>query len=305
MGEQKLQVGMLVVHQNRPEWGPGKIVRIGLGKVYVVWRDLPDRVATVLVLSVAPLKLAADQHDELLDNLPPLIEVDGVPTLPKERIPFNRAVSVFCAMFPQGFQDPAYIGDKDRGERHYKWLAHELFVKTLGGGRFRELLETNRPVLIKAILSCEQSVNLLSMFEKAAFKDAMESDEPAERFLITLSDLLEAETISEAVFAPFAAAVCDLPAERSRVATWPVATIIPFLAQPDRHMFLKPTVTEKAADALGFHLNYQSRPNWLTYSRLLEMARIYRERLASLKPRDMIDVQSFFWVTGSGYETDA
>ena len=75
---------------------------------------------------------------------------------------------------------------------------------------------------------------------------------------------------------------------------------MPFIAQPDRHVFLKPDVTKEAAKRLGFNLNYKPQPNWLTYSHVLKMAAIYREKLASLKPRDMIDVQSFFWVACGG-----
>lgn len=63
-------------------------------------------------------------------------------------------------------------------------------------------------------------------------------------------------------------------------------------------MFLKPDVTNKAAESLGFDLNYRPEPNWLTYRSLLKMAEVYREKLASLRPRDLIDVQSFFWLTG-------
>jgi hypothetical protein len=82
-----------------------------------------------------------------------------------------------------------------------------------------------------------------------------------------------------------------------------VATIIPFLAQPNRHMFLKPEVTRKAADSLGFELNYRPEPNWLTYKSLLRMADIYGQRLAYLEPRDLIDVQSFFYVACGGYKS--
>jgi hypothetical protein len=93
-----------------------------------------------------------------------------------------------------------------------------------------------------------------------------------------------------------------LPAERGPVAKWTVATIIPFLAQPNRFMFLKPEVTKKAADSLGFELNYKAEPNWLTYKCLLRMADIYGQKLAYLKPRDLIDVQSFFYVACGGYK---
>ena len=43
----------------------------------------------------------------------------------------------------------------------------------------------------------------------------------------------------------------------------------------------------------------QARPNWSTYSALLELAAIVKRDLRELEPRDMIDVQSFLWVQGS------
>ena len=72
-----------------------------------------------------------------------------------------------------------------------------------------------------------------------------------------------------------------------------------FIAQPDRHFFLKPLVTRRAPEAHGFELGYQSKPNWKTYSRLLEFAQTVRRDLCDLRPRDMIDIQSFLWVQGS------
>lgn len=42
-----------------------------------------------------------------------------------------------------------------------------------------------------------------------------------------------------------------LPRKQTRVLTWPLATVFGFLAQPDRHFFLKPNVTRQAARAYG------------------------------------------------------
>jgi len=72
-----------------------------------------------------------------------------------------------------------------------------------------------------------------------------------------------------------------------------------FIAQPDRHIFLKPNVTKIAAGKYGFNFSYQSKPNWETYVSLLDFAETLRRNLRDLKPRDMIDLQSFMWVQGS------
>jgi len=86
---------------------------------------------------------------------------------------------------------------------------------------------------------------------------------------------------------------------RSTCGTATASDLFPFLAQPDRHMFLKPNVTRVAAAQYGVDLPYQSRPNWRTYASLLDLAHLVRTDQRGLHPRDMIDVQSFLWVQGS------
>jgi hypothetical protein len=301
MASEPLHVGTLVIHPKKSEWGPGKVIKLDGQRAHVVWRDLSDREAKVMVTSV--LELAHDQSDPILDNLPPLAEKDGRMLLPKNRVIFDQAVASFLARFPQGFYDPAFLGDgKTTGERLYKWAAHEFYEERLGNGKFGRLLKNNFPELVQEIERCVGRVNLLSRFEASAFRDALKVESAAKVFAHRLFHLLESEHISADVFVPYVESVCSLPAERSRVATWTVATIIPYLAQPDRHMFLKPETTKNAADALGFELNYRSEPNWLTYSSLLRMADVYRQKLSHLKPRDLIDVQSFFYVACGGYK---
>lgn len=76
-------------------------------------------------------------------------------------------------------------------------------------------------------------------------------------------------------------------------------TVFGFIAQPDKHLFLKPLVTKTAAQKYGFDFRYQSKPNWETYASLLEFAETIRRDLRDMRPRDMIDLQSFMWVQGS------
>src|ERR1700681_122646 len=66
----------------------------------------------------------------------------------------------------------------------------------------------------------------------------------------------------------------------------------------DSH-FLKPTVTLRAAEALGLPFDYRSRPNWEAYAELLRLSRAVRKDLRDLHPRDVIDIQSFLWVQAS------
>lgn len=81
-------------------------------------------------------------------------------------------------------------------------------------------------------------------------------------------------------------------------------TVFGFIAQPEQHFFLKPTVTRRAAQAYGFDFQYQSKPTWETYSNLIEFAETVRRDVHDLRPRDMIDIQSFLWVQGSAEYPD-
>jgi hypothetical protein len=58
-------------------------------------------------------------------------------------------------------------------------------------------------------------------------------------------------------------------------------------------------VTKRAAEKYGFDFKYKSQPNWETYKSLLDFAKQVEVDTKSLKPKDMIDLQSFIWVMGS------
>ena len=82
----------------------------------------------------------------------------------------------------------------------------------------------------------------------------------------------------------------------SRVLSWPVVSLLPFLADPTSHMFLKPQQTKRTAQAFMFELLYDSRPNWSCYQRLQQLSLKILQDIRPLGARDMIDVQSFMWV---------
>jgi hypothetical protein len=58
-------------------------------------------------------------------------------------------------------------------------------------------------------------------------------------------------------------------------------------------------VTRIAAQKFGFDFHYKSRPSWETYSEFLQFGETVRTEVTDLRPRDMIDIQSFIWVLGS------
>ena len=202
----------------------------------------------------------------------------------------------FLRYFPGGFQDETYL----YWERNYKWEAHQRWEELLGREQLRALLKDGEHVEIaRRATSIEARTNLLFSFEKMALRDAVKSPVGASAFAEGLWDLLYGRGTDQARFERWIACVGSLPRRQTRVLTWPVVTVIGFIAQPERHIFLKPNVTRVAAKAYGFDFQYVSRPNWDTYQSLIAFAEKVRRDQRDLKPRDMIDLQGFIWVQGS------
>ena len=202
----------------------------------------------------------------------------------------------FLRFFPGGFRDETYV-DWERG---YKEAAHERWTELLEPRSFRALLKAGDfAEIARRAVTVESRTNLLFSFEKMALRDAVRPPAGARAFARGLYDVLHGPRPARAAFEAWCEVLAGLPRRQTRVLTWPLATVFGFLAQPRRHIFLKPNVTRLAAREYGFDFEYASRPNWETYRSLLAFAAQVRRDQAPLRPRDMIDLQSFIWVQGS------
>ena len=211
--------------------------------------------------------------------------------------PEQRCHRKFVRFFHDGFKDETYRA----WERDYKANAHAAWKERLAPAELKTLARDGRwREIASRAVAIESRTNLLFSFEKMALRDAVRGEAGARDFGEGLIAMLEARD-RRASFEAFRDAVEKLPQPKSRVFTWPVVTVFPFIAQPSRHIFLKPNVTRAAALAYGFDFHYKSRPSWDTYASLLDFAKTVRRDLEEMNdpPRDMIDVQSFIWVLGS------
>ena len=299
-------IGTVVENPVQLGWGPGRIVGIKGRNVWVLFRDHPGREAKLMAAD--RLRPAASQEDPILDNLPEPRMENGRLMLAADRTLFEEAIRWFLVRYPEGFADTAYLGRGKDAERAPRWAAHERFQAELGNGELKRFVEGGH---VKAAMTrigeVIGTVSLLSRLERTAFLDALRSGEVAALFLSALTAVVEAPEPTEETFAPLLDAVAGLPTD---AAVWTVATILPSLARPDAHLFLKPGVAQKAAQGLAFDLRYSGKPNWETYERALLLASIYREKLAdlgqpNLAPRDLIDVQAFLASAGTNWEKAA
>ncbi|MDB5452049.1 MAG: hypothetical protein JWO33_627 [Caulobacteraceae bacterium] len=210
-----------------------------------------------------------------------------------------RSRRKFELFYPGGFQDQAYL----IAERSYKERAHMEWQHELGPAPFRKLLARGEFRQIADIaVRIESRTNLLFSFEKMALRDAVKTPAGARLFATELYAFLWSRGSPHRKFEDWVQAVADLPRHQTRVLTWPVVTVFGFLARPDKHLFLKPRVTRKAARAYGYDFQYDPTPSWPVYHSLQTFAAIMRrdlDRKPGFKARDMIDLQSFIWVQGA------
>jgi len=204
-------------------------------------------------------------------------------------VAFPGAINRFLHFFPNGFHSKGY----EEGERDYKLRARSKLhqqvplADAVNGSGFGE-----------AVLAAYNATNLLSPFEKMRVRDVLQGP-AADQFVRAAARFALGEIVS---------ALPDL--ERALkpkdAAKWTVITYLPFLWGSDANMFLKPTVTVDFAERVGhrFASDYSSRLHPDVYASLLDLAANTEKELASLQPRDRIDIQSFIWVVGD-YKDDA
>ena len=209
----------------------------------------------------------------------------------------------FLRFFPKGFRDETYLA----WERDYKLETHRRWEEALNRDELSRLLDEGKytEIAARAVRTEQRSQHsMIFSFEKMALRDAVKSEAGARAFATGLYEFLHGGGTDETRFVRWCETVAALPRRQTRVLTWPLVTVFGFIAQPDRHIFLKPVVTKIAAEKYGFDFPYQSKPNWSTYANLLAFADTIRRDLRDMRPRDMIDLQSFMWVQGSDEYTD-
>jgi hypothetical protein len=283
-----LLVGDRVKHPTlHDQWGPGEVLAIA-----------PDGKMTVVFAlgGQKTLKGITLQRLEGVDGADPVLDRRKSPMKGKAKVRprvFSTLREVFLRLFPGGFSDPAYLAQ----ERDPKLSANQAFGETLGEGEFENLLrekafsEISKRAL--AIVNATNATNLGFPNEIVSLKDGLAGKREHELFARSLGALLYGSGEYRTRFEPFIDVLEQIGANK-----WPVATYFPFVAFPQDHMFFKPEVTKRAAEACNFELNYRVELNWWTYESLLRFTAALRELITDLEPRDNIDMQSFIFCIG-------
>ena len=277
--------GDRIKHINNPVWGIGEVLEDSNGEfVKAFFSNSGER---LLFNDINTLKCVEGEEasDAVLDNL-------SYKYLSKEKkIAYSSpesSIKNFLEIFPKGFEDKLFL----EKERDYKIEAHILMNELLNQETFSSLVEKDdfKEVCTRA-LKIVNKTNLIFPNEKMALKDGLKANENQKLFSLTLFDLIYGSDLRNG-FIKHASALEEIGA-----AKWTIISYFLFIAKPEKYMFVKPTVTQNAAEMMRFEINYQPELNWVTYDSVLKLSELLNMKLieAEIVPRDMIDIQSFIW----------
>ena len=280
MGSSDLGVGSFVTNPNAPDWGVGKVIAIKekeRRQILFEYAGLKVVIKDFLSPAVTP------------ENHPVLKSVDNINELAGFR-PFTDLEAFFLKKFEKGFEDPEYL----EHERLYKENASKLMKRCCSKKILEELLHNGSYAevcnLAKRIMN---RTNLIFRNEKMSLSDGLKDAEDQKLFSTQLYSLLYGSGDEGERFESFVTALEELDACK-----WTTATYFLYLSEPNRYPFVKPSNINDAAKSYAFDISYTIYPNWVTYTRIIDFVNYVAsllERRATLKPRDLIDVQSFIW----------
>lgn len=306
-----LGIGAYVRH---PSWGPGKVVSADSSLIRVYFRDVDEpfpekRVKTFDQKGLPMLTVIEPFADAALDNLPPW--KDGKFVRYKTDLTIGAAKRDFLRRFSDGIDDAEFR----REEIDYKRSAHARYMTLFSPHARGWIAENDHEAIASALdavygdprapkIGPDSRLNVLyQKVEEPAYFDALRGGgEYTVRYAEAALDFIERDGTEQ--FDRYVRALEHLPTREggARIDLWTTLTWLPFIAAPDQHCLIKPTIIQSFASALAFEPNYKSQLNHLTYRSVQAMTDGMRETLRSsevnLQGRelDMIDVQSFMWV---------
>ncbi|HET7824402.1 MAG TPA: hypothetical protein VFK90_03675 [Anaeromyxobacter sp.] len=294
--------GMLVQHESL---GVGKVVAVEATAVHVFFPGAEKRFAAKLRWPAARPLLRADgvERDAWLEGLSSftLDRAEGRYALAATWMTHDQAIAGFLAEYPQGFEDPAYLGTGAGARRaRARWwrAAGAEWAAAMGNGEADRLLAAGevRELVRRAVRIDKHLALVPGTFEQGVLKQALEDPDAALPFFAALFEMLAAPPARGRTEKLFAAAEA-LDVEPALA--WPIATVFPFVADPARYVFLWPRTACAAAERLGCDLRFDALPNWATYAALRAFSAQLLARLEASGARDFVDVEAFLHTTAA------
>jgi hypothetical protein len=298
-----IRVGNYVTHSMRPAWGVGKVFGQSGQHILVGFSGLPEEERFKRMEWRPGLLERSDVKNDIeLDSWkvecdstchPVLATVRAKRTAKAALWTREQGMEKFLNKYNGGFPDAWYRSS----HRDPRLKQHNMWTELLGGGKLRELASGQPHIAAQHILKVMDLPDkplLHAKTELPRLRDAFMRTERMPAFLIALADLFDAERPNTINYDAYLTAFSSLaPAGQKSPMSWPIVTALPYIAQPDRHMYLKPASMRNASTGLGVDLKFKSTPNSQTYERTLLFGKGLLEFIQPRSGVDMIDVQAF------------
>lgn len=210
----------------------------------------------------------------------------------------ENSIEDFTKKFPYAFNDEKYL----LNERKSKWSAHERWQEALNKTEFKRLFENKEYLeIVTRALDVVKNSELVPDNDLIKLNNAIRNEGGAKTFAKALYQLIFGTALFSERFDIWCSSFSELPGvmgiealpKNGTALSWPIATVFMFLVRPDTHALLIPEGVEVYAHNFGFEMSLSDKPSWKQYEQYLEFCEIIKKDLEMLKPKDLIDVQSF------------
>ena len=279
-----LKKDQYVINEKIPDWGIGKVIDIinkDRAKIFFEYGGYRTFVCKKNSLTEVT-------HSEV--NTDSFMHINSETMSEEKKILYTDLLSLqkyFLQEFPGGFSGKKYHDN----ERDYKDEGHTFAIDMLNQKSFEEDLhaEDYGNIIIR-VLKVVNNLNLLFPNEKKVLRDGLKEEENQKLFAQSLYNLLYGTDDFKDRFQEWIRTLAVIGADK-----WTIASYFLFIVYPEKYMFVKPTITQVAADMNAYPIAYTPGLNWNTYNKILMLSEYLKQNLQKLEPKDMIDVQSFMW----------
>lgn len=275
--------GDKVKHPKQDVWGLGIVLEDQRDdKVRIFFENVGEKILSTKFF--LPIKVTGiEAQHPVLDKLKANSKFLGLTIL----------LNNFLLKFPNGFQDANFLEKEVYNKQNISEFAHESLNQAIYNELLAQSAYTEITHLIKSIIH-KDTFSMIDRFEKIILIESLENKQFQQLFAYALYDLLYGDADDfDKNFMEFAHILSDMNAGK-----WTIMTYFLFIFYPQKHIFLKPTVTQNVAKICEFNLHYEAVLNIVTYHHVLKFANYLLKNLKELglAPEDMVDVQSFMWV---------
>jgi len=235
----------------------------------------------VLKKGAVTSQFVGDDKDDLIAEM----EAETSPPPPPIK-GYAGAIARFLYLYPKGFENPIFLTGERGGKLEAGRQLQPLLNPNVSDEEAVALLRSARSVLNRG----RQSP--LHMTESSDLDAVWRSSQVgyhvrALRAFVT-GDRVEGFRLTDRAL-------------EGRRCSWPMVTLFPALLLPDRDAVLRPEAVKTYARSVrsAFAGIYESEPNVAVYEAFLTLLDETAKEIATLRPRDYIDLASFVWVVTS------